>query len=106
VQEPVAEVAPVKKLHLTYRTTLELIERDVSIEAMCEQRELALSTILGHINKLANEGQIEHVKRQQLFATVPFDKAVSDWIVQGIEQLGSVDEVQHQLSIFKQLNQM
>lgn len=106
VQEPAVEIAPVKKLHITYQTTLELIEGDLSIESICEQRELTLSTILGHINKLANAGQIEHTKRQQLFATIPFDKAVRDWIIQGIEQLGSVDEVQYQLSIFKQLNQM
>jgi len=106
VQKPVVEIKPVKKLHATYQATLALIEQNISIEEMCQQRELALSTILAHINKLAEEGKIEHIKRQQFFDTVVMDEKVKNWILQGIEQLGSVDEVHHQLSIFKQLNQI
>lgn len=112
-EEPVVESVqeseikqPARKLHATYTATLALIEQGSSIEEMCQQRELAISTILGHINKLAEEGKIENTKRQQLFDTVVIDEKVSDWILQGIEALGSIDEVHHQLSIFRQLNQI
>ncbi len=101
-----AQIKPDKKLHATYLGTKALIEQEIPVEKICQQRELTLSTILGHINKLAEAGEIEHTKRQQLFVAVARDDKVTDWILQGIEQLGSIDEVHHQLSIFKQLNQI
>ncbi|SMN12601.1 ATP-dependent DNA helicase RecQ [Bathymodiolus heckerae thiotrophic gill symbiont] len=106
-QEPAPKVEPiVQKLHPTYQTTLELIEQDTSIESICQQRNLALTTVLGHINKLANIGKIEHTKRQQLFTTVPTDEAITHWILQGLEQIDSIEKIQHHLAVFKQLNQI
>ncbi|KAA0439059.1 MAG: RecQ family ATP-dependent DNA helicase, partial [Candidatus Thioglobus sp.] len=93
------------KSHATYATTLALIKDEMPILEICQQRELALSTILKHINKLAEDGEIEQAKRQQIFATVPMDKNTSTWIEQGIMRFGSIDEAQSQLLIFKQLNQ-
>ncbi|WP_369177292.1 DNA helicase RecQ [Candidatus Thiodubiliella endoseptemdiera] len=106
VQEAsVTKVEQSNKIHPTYQTTLNLIEQDLPIAEIAQQRALALPTILGHINKLVAEGMLEDAKRQQLFDTVVIDEKVKNWISQGIEQLGSVDEAHHQLSIFKQLNQ-
>lgn len=105
MQKPIVEDKPAKKLSSTYQETLTLIQQNLSIDDIYQQRELAVSTILGHINKLTNEGEIENSKRQQLFATIPIDKAINDWIEEGIKQLGSVEEAQKQLSIFRQLNQ-
>lgn len=106
-QEPAPKAKPiVQKLHPTYQATLALIEQDTSIENICQQRNLALTTVLGHINKLANIGKIEHTKRQQLFATVPTDEAITHWILQGLEQIDSIEKIQHHLAIFKQLNQI
>ncbi|WP_201340899.1 hypothetical protein [Abyssogena phaseoliformis symbiont] len=62
--------------------------------------------MLSHINKLANSGKIEHLKRQQLFATIHTDEAINHWILQGLEQIDSIEKMQHHLAIFKQLNQM
>lgn len=106
-QEPIAKVkSSVQKLHTTYQTTLGLIEQDSSIENICQQRDLALTTVLSHINKLANSGRIEHSKRQQLFATIHTDEAINHWILKGLEQIDSIEKIQHHLAIFKQLNQI
>ncbi|BAS68195.1 DNA helicase RecQ [Bathymodiolus septemdierum thioautotrophic gill symbiont] len=104
-QEVTSEDEPDKKLSITYQETLALIRQDLSIDDIYQQRELAVSTILGHINKLADAGEIEEAKKQQLFATVSIDKDINDWILQGVDQLGSIEEAQKQLSIFRQLNQ-
>jgi ATP-dependent DNA helicase RecQ len=50
VQEAEVKISPAKKLHATYQATLALIEQESSTAEMCQQRELTLSTILGHIN--------------------------------------------------------
>jgi hypothetical protein len=44
-QEPVAKAKPtIQKLHATYQTTLTLIEQNETIENICQQRDLTLST--------------------------------------------------------------
>lgn len=106
-QEPIAKVkSSVQKLHTTYQATLALIEQDSSIEDICQQRDLALTTVLSHINKLANIGKIEHSKRQQLFATIHTDEVINQWILQGLEYMDSIEKMQHHLAIFKQLKQI
>ncbi|WP_201339568.1 helix-turn-helix domain-containing protein [Isorropodon fossajaponicum symbiont] len=76
-----------------------LIKQDSSIENICQQRDLALTTVLSHINKLANSGRIERSKRQQLFAKIHTDKAINHWILQGLEQVDSIEKIQHHLNI-------
>ncbi|CAB9539147.1 ATP-dependent DNA helicase RecQ [uncultured Gammaproteobacteria bacterium] len=106
-QEPIAKAkSTTQKLHPTYQATLTLIEQEETIENICQQRDLTLTTILSHINKLANTGKIEHSKRQQLFATVPTDETITRWIMQGLEEMDSIEKIHHHLAIFKQLNQI
>jgi flagellar biosynthesis/type III secretory pathway ATPase len=75
-------------------------------KVICQQRDLALTTVLSHINKLANIGKIEHSKRQLLFATIHTDEVINQWILQGLEYMDSIEKMQHHLAIFKQFKQI
>ena len=104
-EEPIKDIiAHPAKLHKTYQETLDLIEQNQSIEAICEQRDLSLSTILGHINKLVDAQKIPPTIRAQLFATIQLDESINAWITQGIDKLGSIEDIYSYLAIFKQIN--
>ena len=104
-EEPIKDIiAHPTKLHKTYQETLYLIEQNQSIEAICEQRDLSLSTILGHINKLVDAQKIPPTTRAQLFATIQLDESINAWITQGIDKLGSIEDIYSYLAIFKQIN--
>ena len=104
-EEPIKDIiAHPAKLHKTYQETLDLIEQNQSIEAICEQRDLILSTILGHINKLVDAQKIPPTTRAQLFATIQLDESINAWITQGIDKLGSIEDIYSYLAIFKQIN--
>ena len=104
-EEPIKDIiAHPAKLHKTYQETLYLIEQNQSIEAICEQRDLILSTILGHINKLVDAQKIPPTIRAQLFATIQLDESINAWITQGIDKLGSIEDIYSYLAIFKQIN--
>ncbi|SMN11622.1 ATP-dependent DNA helicase RecQ [uncultured Candidatus Thioglobus sp.] len=93
-----------KQLSKTYHTTLDLIQQGLSIAAIEKNRNLATSTILGHINKLTETGLIEHNQRQFLFAQIPQNPTLDDWIKQGIDLIGSIDSIHAYLAIQQQLD--
>ncbi|SMM99471.1 ATP-dependent DNA helicase RecQ [uncultured Candidatus Thioglobus sp.] len=94
-----------EQLSATYHSTLDLIQQDFSVEAIVENRNLATSTVLGHINKLVDNNLLDGQIRQQLFATLPMNPALDDWVEQGIALAGSIDSIQSYLSVYRQLQQ-
>lgn len=102
--EKTPTITTAKKTHKTYQATLDLINENLSIEEISQIRNLAFTTILGHINKLTDDGELTDTIKQQLFSTVPVNEKVDKWIKQGLVSVGSVEEMQQYLSIFKQLN--
>jgi transposase len=56
-EEESEEIAVVKKT--TYDVTLELWKKDMSIEEIAQERDLAISTIEGHLAKFVKSGEVE-----------------------------------------------
>lgn len=92
------------ELSQTYHTTLSLIEQGLSVDDISENRKFTTSTILGHINKLVENNWLDDEKRRVLFAQIPSNQAIDDWIQQGIELTGSLQSMSSYLAIFRQLN--
>ena len=49
-------VQPTKKKGQTYQTTKEMLDKGMSVEAIAEERKMAVSTIYGHLSRLVEEG--------------------------------------------------
>ena len=47
---------PTKKKGQTYQTTKEMLDKGMSVEAIAEERKMAVSTIHGHLSRLVEEG--------------------------------------------------
>ena len=92
-----------KPLGETYRTTLAAINQGLSLQEITDNRALAFSTILGHVNKLVHSNDITHEKRLELFATVHQADDIKAWIAQGLQH-HSIQELQTALSIHRQLH--
>lgn len=105
--EPVAATPETtsKTLHNTYQTTLDLINQGHPLATICEQRELATSTVLKHINQLTKTAAITPANRDKLFSQVPTNEAINQWIQQGLELADSIEDIYHYLGVFKQLNE-
>lgn len=95
---------PNVQLHQTYHATLALIQQNLSLEQIEQNRELSTSTILGHINKLVEIGQLDPLQRKRLFSQISQNPVLNDWIVQGIDLVGSIDGIHSYLAIKKQLD--
>lgn len=92
-----------QKLSKTYLKTLELIQNGFDVENIVENRELAMSTILGHINKLVEYNLLESDKRLELFAKIKTNKDLDKIIDDGVKITGSIADLQSYISIIRQL---
>lgn len=93
------------KLSQTYYDTLALIQQGLSIDEIEQNRNLATTTILKHINKLVAAKLLEPTQRRKLFAQILKNPEFDDWINQGIDLIGSIDSIHSYLSIKQQLEE-
>ena len=98
------QIEKTKKLHPTCITTLELINQNNTVEQICAVRGFTIATILGHINKLADAEKITREQRLDLFNAITINPAVFKWIEQGLELADSMENIQHHLTVFRNLH--
>lgn len=101
--QPSQTARPEKTLHATHRATLSCIAQQQSVAEIAAERGLSIAIILTHINILHRNGKISAEQKQALFAKIPIDHPIQQWIRGGLS-IDSLENLQQHLAIFKQLN--
>lgn len=101
--EIIEEKKPPKKLTKTYLETFELIQQDKDLEEIAQIRDLGLTTILGHITVLAENGKISKEKKQELLSPLELPSQITEWIKQG-EKLDSLKQLKQYMYLYEYLN--
>ena len=70
----------------THEVTLNMIQENMSIKEIMEERQLTLSTLLGHIEKCLSEGKLQGLTID--FSGL-FSKEVEEEVLAAIEEVGS-----------------
>ena len=88
-------------IRATYMETLQLIQQGLSLEAIAETRNLALSTIMRQVNWLTQANQMTEEQRMSLFEAIPIPQPIKDWMAHGLTLTG-MDELTQFVSIYRQ----
>ncbi|WOE69510.1 DNA helicase RecQ [Hydrogenimonas thermophila] len=93
-----------KELSATYMQTLKLIDEKRGIEDIAVIKELRIQTILGHVNKLFENGYIDESKKEELLEPLRknFPKDFKDWIEKRMEK-NSLDEIIENIHFYRWL---
>ena len=72
-----------KALTPTYLKTLELLEKNETIHAIAQKRELQLPSIVSHINLLHEHNKIDNEKRLLLLKEITIPDTIQEWCENG-----------------------
>ncbi|CAI8200357.1 MAG: Uncharacterised protein [Arcobacter lacus] len=64
---------------------------------------MGLTTILGHITVLAENGKISKEKKQELLSPLELPSQITEWIKQG-EKLDSLKQLKQYMYLYEYLN--
>jgi len=103
-QAKVEETTPVtpKKLTKTYLETLELLKKSKTVEEIATIRELAITTILSHIELLYSYDKITLEDKMALIEPIKIPKEIEEYIAVGLT-LANPKELRHYLSLYEYL---
>jgi ATP-dependent DNA helicase RecQ len=91
-----------KKLTKTYLETLELLQKSKTIEEIATIRELAITTILSHIEVLFSHDKITLEEKMVLLEPIKIPKEIEEYIAVGL-QLANPKELRYYLSLYEYL---